>query len=244
MVLKSERFEMRMDEATLARVDEWRADQPDLPSRAEAMRRLIEIGLRKRIKEEVRFTDGEKVLLLMMRDLYKHLDLSQGEIDPEFLAQVIWGGHYWAAEWELSGVFHGHVDERQHLEFVLDVLTMWDYMERGYDRLSKKGKTTLEKNAAPLGRNVRFPGFDGNHESTYLGITGFLIKKLNRFSRFAGRHLNSHMPTLEAYKRMLTVFKGIERRLIGDELNVEQLTALLQAQVHPDAREPLKLAER
>ena len=47
MAPKSERFEMRMDEDILTRVDKWRADQVDVPSRAEAMRRLIELGLPK-----------------------------------------------------------------------------------------------------------------------------------------------------------------------------------------------------
>lgn len=38
---------MRLDPETLARVDEWRRQQPDLPSRAEAFRRLVELGLQK-----------------------------------------------------------------------------------------------------------------------------------------------------------------------------------------------------
>ena len=43
---KTERFEMRMDPETLSRIDEWRRKQADLPSRAEAMRRLVELGLK------------------------------------------------------------------------------------------------------------------------------------------------------------------------------------------------------
>jgi metal-responsive CopG/Arc/MetJ family transcriptional regulator len=41
----SERFEMRYPAELLQRVDEWRRIQPGLPSRAEAIRRLIEAGL-------------------------------------------------------------------------------------------------------------------------------------------------------------------------------------------------------
>lgn len=44
--MKSERFEMRVSEELLDRVDEWRRQQADLPSRAEAMRRLIEESLK------------------------------------------------------------------------------------------------------------------------------------------------------------------------------------------------------
>ena len=44
----SERFEMRFSEDLLRQVDEWRRHQSDLPARAEAIRRLIEAGLKAR----------------------------------------------------------------------------------------------------------------------------------------------------------------------------------------------------
>jgi hypothetical protein len=43
---KRKRFEMRADEAFLKAVDDWRRKQPDLPPRAEAVRRLVELGLK------------------------------------------------------------------------------------------------------------------------------------------------------------------------------------------------------
>jgi len=39
------RFEMRANKRWVAAVDNWRREQPDLPSRAEAIRRLVERGL-------------------------------------------------------------------------------------------------------------------------------------------------------------------------------------------------------
>lgn len=44
-MVKMERFELRIDEATLEQLDEWRAGQPDVPNRSEAARRLINQGL-------------------------------------------------------------------------------------------------------------------------------------------------------------------------------------------------------
>jgi hypothetical protein len=41
-----ETFNLRLPGDTLRRVDEWRRRTPDLPTRAEAVRRLLEIGLR------------------------------------------------------------------------------------------------------------------------------------------------------------------------------------------------------
>jgi hypothetical protein len=47
MAKKTERFEMRFDLESLANIDDWRRSQPDLPSRAEAIRRLVELALRR-----------------------------------------------------------------------------------------------------------------------------------------------------------------------------------------------------
>ena len=42
---RTERFELRLDEEALERIDEWRGDQPDVPNRSEAVRRLMTAGL-------------------------------------------------------------------------------------------------------------------------------------------------------------------------------------------------------
>jgi hypothetical protein len=39
-------FQMRVSAEFLKILDEWRRKQPDLPSRAEAIRRLVERGLK------------------------------------------------------------------------------------------------------------------------------------------------------------------------------------------------------
>jgi metal-responsive CopG/Arc/MetJ family transcriptional regulator len=41
----TERFEMRVSKEFLAAIDGWRRHQADLPSRAEAIRRLVEQAL-------------------------------------------------------------------------------------------------------------------------------------------------------------------------------------------------------
>jgi metal-responsive CopG/Arc/MetJ family transcriptional regulator len=45
---KSERFEMRVPSSFLKSIDDWRRKQEDLPSRAEAIRRLVEEALKKK----------------------------------------------------------------------------------------------------------------------------------------------------------------------------------------------------
>ena len=42
---KGERFELRLDQAVLERIDDWRSWRPDVPSRSEAVRQLVDAGL-------------------------------------------------------------------------------------------------------------------------------------------------------------------------------------------------------
>ncbi len=41
---------MRLDIETIESIDEWRRKEPDLPSRAEAIRRLVQLGLQAKRK--------------------------------------------------------------------------------------------------------------------------------------------------------------------------------------------------
>jgi hypothetical protein len=54
MTEKTERFEMRVPTAFLKVVDDWRRKQPDLPSRAEAVRRLVEKAVSPGTKKRAR----------------------------------------------------------------------------------------------------------------------------------------------------------------------------------------------
>jgi hypothetical protein len=45
-VPRDQRLEIRVDEEFLARLDDWRRQQPDLPPRARAVRQLVEMALR------------------------------------------------------------------------------------------------------------------------------------------------------------------------------------------------------
>lgn len=44
-LINDKQFQMRVSVDFLRSIDEWRRGQPDLPSRSEAVRRLINIGL-------------------------------------------------------------------------------------------------------------------------------------------------------------------------------------------------------
>lgn len=220
---------MRIDEDVLGRVDNWRADQIDLPSRAEAMRRLLERGLVSSSNQSVALTGGEKLLAVMLGDIYKHLKIGKSEIDPEFVRDVIYGGHYWALQHEYDLKFHNRQDDPRDLKFVLNVLVMWRSIESGYGNLAKKDKALVENAAGPFGQ-YEFSGFDGEHdESAYFSIALFLIEKMNRFPTFKGRNLNSPSPQVATYRRMLSIFSPMQSGHLGKELGVAQIIAILKA---------------
>lgn len=233
MALKSERFELRLDEDILARVDSWRGEQSDLPSRAEAMRRLVEAGLGSEAKENVVFSDGEKLIAMMLRDLLRHHKV-KSEIDTEFIQDVIVGGHYWAPRWEMHGLFHDHVDKPDNVRFVVDVLDMWSFIQRAHARLPAKERSRVESEADPFGKDVKFPGFDGNNESELISIARFFVEKMGRFTEFKGASFNSHMPTVARYRRMLAVFGPLRKTLVGVDLGTDQLISILNAMKYPE----------
>lgn len=224
----SERFEMRIDSDVLERLDQWRMGEEDQPSRAEAVRRLVEAGLAHDNKGRApHLSDGEKLIAMMLGDLIKGLDI-EVETNVDLVQKAIVGGHYWALGWEMQGIFHGHADKQSRVRFVVDVLDMWSFMEEAFEGLGKADKARLAKEADPWGKRVEFPGFDGNNESEYLGIARFLIEDLQRFSRFRDRkrELNSHHPTLETYGKMLRVFEPIRKTLVGRGLSVDELVSI------------------
>jgi uncharacterized protein len=232
---KTERYEMRLDQRTLESIDTWRSSQADLPSRAEAIRRLIDVALFPSKEKEISITDGEKLLLGILGEIHKHLKV-KGELEPDFIMDAIYGGHCWGLNWKYSGIFHGHEDSRRSVSQVVDILDMWSIIESGYAALTAKEKARVEKEAEPFGKNPRFRGFDGNNEAEHMGIAYFLIRKLERFSNFEGRDLNSHMPSLETYQRMFRIFEPMRLNLMGRELGATEIIEILNEMTHPENR--------
>lgn len=227
--MATERFEMRVEKELLERLDNWRETEEDSPSRAEAVRRLLEIGLSHGVKGHApHFSDGEKLITLMVADLLKGLNIKTDTNLP-LVEKAILGGHYWALGWEMPGVYHGHNDKESRVSFVVDVLDMWSFIEEAYELLDDKNKERLAKEAEPFGTHVKFWGFDGNNETEYMSIAMFLVRDLDRFTRFKNHDFNSHWPTLVGYGRMYRAFKPIRTTLIGRRMTVDELAVVLNA---------------
>ena len=181
-------------------------------------------------------TDGEKLILMMLSELYEQLDI-EGEIDPEFIKSAIFSQNLWGIPWKYSGIPFESQETPPLVKEVLDILDMWSFIEYAYQELSETEKEQLEKDASPFGKNPKFSGFDGNNESEYMNVASFLINDLDRFQEFKGRSMNAHMPTLETHHRMLSVFEEIRSNLMSGPMPLAQLTAVLLEKIHPEHRE-------
>lgn len=228
MVPKSERFEMRLDPVILERVDEWRAGQTDVPSRAEAIRRLLEVGLVSGSKENFKLSSSEKLMTWLLTEVLRNQKGYENKDTVDLIQEAIYGGHFWALRWQMTGVLHDHIDSPKAVTLVVDTLDMWSFIERAYQGFSKANKARIVEALGPLGDDPKFLGFDGNNETEYLSIAQFLVEKMGRFESFKGRSFNSHMPTVARYRQMYLLFEPMRTKLVGRDLSVEDVIALLK----------------
>ena len=236
--MRTERFEMRLDLATIEQLDQWRASQPELPSRAEAVRRLVHAGLVAAADEEMSLTLSEKLILSMLCDLVRDRN-DRERIDPDFVQYAIAGGHYWAIGQKYADVLGGRPDSPELVREVVDILQMWTVLEHHYDHLGESDKARVVSEAAPYGIDVKFTGFYANEESPHLSIAEFLIEHIGNYPRFKGRSLNTTQPVVDWYRRMLQVYEPMYKSLLAGRnrsLSVSNIVVLLLEQIHPDNR--------
>lgn len=153
-------------------------------------------------------SDGEKLIVALLCDIHEGLQL-KGQVDPRLIRATV-----------LATSAHS-ADSAAEVDAILE---MWSSIERGYKRLTSDEKEQVEAEAGPLGRGVRFSGFDDATEAGYRGAAHRLIEEDGRFDRFQGRNLGAHMPCLDGYRRMLTLFRpmrsghGTETRLTARQI--------------------------
>lgn len=173
------------------------------------------------------FTKEQRLMLLMICDLYKKPE--KREFNPEIIASAIVGGHDWAIDWEYGAVFPEKPDSDADVSFVTDVLDMWRFIESGYSKLKAPDKSKIEAAVPHRGKDPKFPGFDGNNETSYMGIARMMIDGLGRWDSFKGRSLNSHMPTVSRYRKMLPKWPDIRNKLHDREMSADEIIELLSA---------------
>lgn len=226
---KTERIELRLDEELVYRIDTWMTKKSEASSRSDAVRQLVDIGLGAVTGKSIHLSDGDKLNFMMLREIMKGLKIKDPEIDPDFVAETIYGGHFWAPTWEMSGLFHKHTDRPADVTLVVNTLDMFDFIEGCIEKLTPDEIEKVKK--ANYGYLPQFAGFDGNEEGELVGITRFMVEKMGRFSRFKKRDFNSHTLTAARYRRMTRAFEPIRATLgFGRGLSIDQIIKVIKAE--------------
>lgn len=180
----------------------------------------------------MKLSDGEKLILMMLSKMSEKHN-PDADTDLKFIEEAIISNNTWGIPWKYSGIPFEDNKTPEDVKEVVNILEMWHFIEASYAALSDDDKSRLEKEAEPFGKNPKFRGFDGNNEPQ-IGIAQFLIEQLDRFGSFKDRDLNSHMPSIDTYRRMYSAFKPMRQELAGELLTANQLIEILKAMTHPD----------
>lgn len=113
----------------------------------------------------------------------------------------------------------------EQCSFVLQTMSMYEALQRGFEQ---HGPQTVRET------EVRFPGFDGNNETPLMGYARFVIDREHRFTHLDRNHdLNSHMPSVDMYRRMLDRWQALGEKY---DLTEAEMREVLDAQKHPGYR--------
>jgi uncharacterized protein YfbU (UPF0304 family) len=183
----------------------------------------------------MKLSDGEKLILVMLRDIYKHGEV-KGEIDPDFVQRMIEGEQTWALHWKYPGIPFEPKETPRLVDEVRDILEMWWLIESTYDKLGATDRQQIETAVGSRGKHPKFPGFDGDNEGEHRRIARILINDLDQYTglKERGDGLNSHMPVLDGYRRMLRILGPMRGAIGPDGLSAGQLIEILTARIHPD----------
>jgi uncharacterized protein len=174
----------------------------------------------------MKLTDGEKLILLMLSEIKKELNVENG-VDPDFVESAIYGGYTWAFNRQLKGIPFEHEDTPPKVREVIEILDMWSWLVEDFKKLSPEDRERVKIEAKLRTDEIHFPGFDGNHESEQLGIAHFLTENMGMFEKLKGHIANSHYPAMDQYHSMLPAFE--QARKAANPLTAQGIINILAA---------------
>lgn len=110
---------------------------------------------------------------------------------------------------------------------VLSILFMFRVLKGSYEALAPDEQSTIEL------RRISFFGFDGNCETKQYAYADYVINTLGQYEEQPGTDLNSHMPSLQVYRRMLAEYESAAKKY---ELSAEEIRRIADARIHPEHR--------
>lgn len=174
----------------------------------------------------MQLSDGEKLILVMLSDLHKHLEI-RGEVNPDLVKASINRNQLWGLRWEYEGLLNPPINTKNPpaVDETAEILQMFTWIKHSFSKLTQAEQHSVNQ-AVGSNANLGFPGFDGNNDEHY-HIANYMIEDLGRFDEYVGANLNSHsIGSLPKYRRMLPVYMRVRR---GDPMNAQELIDILNA---------------
>lgn len=175
------------------------------------------------------FSNRDKLLVTLLTDIYAHLKVV-GALDPFFVHRVVSADQGWALEWKYPELFKPGQVRSADLDYVMQVLSLWERIELSYEALDLEEQVGLAREVGFTAVKPVFPGFDGRQEGTLLTIARLLVHDLQYWPMFSGRLRSARHSMVASYDRMLEVLQGLPCRGLGSgQLSCSDLSKLLIA---------------
>lgn len=165
-------------------------------------------------------TKKERIILINQYRILAELNKDEADYYKELITILEYGYE----------IFYSMIDEwvsddmpTDDGRLVLNILDLYRAIED--IKRSSKSENLISHNYA------YFRGFDGNNETAHMSFARFIIEKQGKYSeqeQYLRRNdnLNSHMPMVEKYHRMLVQAENIESIW---EMSVEQALEIINA---------------
>jgi uncharacterized protein len=172
-------------------------------------------------------SDGEKLILVMLSEIYKHLKINH-EINPDLVMSSIFSNQTWGLKWEYGELFNSPGENPPVVEETCNILNMYRALTPSFERLSPADQKRVIDESKPFDDYIKFQGFDFNNDP-HAGVLSYLVKDLKRYDELNGVALNSHSAlTLRTYRAMLKNYQPMIESYSTVGLNSDQIIQILK----------------
>ena len=152
---------------------------------------------------KIELTDKERLFLANQHEILGHLNKDNSDYHFK-LAEQLRDGHEWLYSQSFDNFSENLPDDAA--ELVLNILQIYEMIQDAYDGLSDKSLISEHQ--------IKFPGFDGNNETEFMGFVDALEKD-NRFvDVIQTGNRNSHSPKVHVYERMIAKWQALASLII------------------------------
>src|SRR5262245_66245311 len=103
----------------------------------------------------MKLSDGEKLILVMLADIYKHLRI-KGAVDPDLVHDAMYGGHAWGLRMEYADILGSTETEPSIVREAIDILDMWHHIEADWAKISKSERKVVAAEVERIWKKRRF----------------------------------------------------------------------------------------